>query len=171
MRTPSIVGLLAAVGLALSASSAAAQSFDAFLLLPGIAGSSQDVKHKGWIDLISLSQSLGPVDPKKLTSACNMSVLKVLDVSGPAIWAAAATGQIFGDVAVEVQKSGGVPVVFYTVHLFNARVTSLQSKVDSAALPVEQLVVAPQSATLAFRTQNPDGSFGAPVTSTIDCAP
>lgn len=171
MTRVGVLGPMAAILLALSASSGAAQTFDTFLLVPGVTGGSQDAKHKGWIDVISLSQTLNQGDPKKSLAVCSLSALKVLDIAGPALWAAAASGQVFADVAIEVQKTSAVPVVFYTIHLANARITSVQTKVDSDTFPVEQVVIAPQSATLEFRTQNSDGTSGTPSTSTVTCIP
>ena len=50
-----------------------------FMLVPGIKGESKDAKHKDWIDLISISETLDQVTKRK--TACEVQVTKFLDSS------------------------------------------------------------------------------------------
>jgi len=171
MLKSSVLGLLLTALVSLGASQpAAAQSFNTFLLIPGVPGSSLDERHKNWIDVLSLSQGLAPIDPKKLLVACNLTVVKSLDVAGPLLWFAAASGQVFPDTTIEVAKAGGTQVVFYVIRLANTKIASIQTIVKADAFPVEQLVLSPESATLEMREQRPDGTLGATVSRTIACA-
>jgi type VI secretion system secreted protein Hcp len=171
MRKSRMLGLvLTVLGSLVASQPAAAQSFNAFLLIPGIPGSSLDERHKNWIDVLSLSQGLASIDPKKLLAACNLTVVKSLDVSGPLLWFAAASGQVFPETTIEVAKAGGTQAVFYVIRLANTKIVSIQSIVKADAFPVEQLVLSPESATLEIKEQRPDGSLGATVSRTIACA-
>ena len=171
MRKRLMLGLVVMVLIgSVSTRPAGAQSFNAFLFIPGIPGSSVDERHKNWIDVLSLSQGLAPVDPKKAIVACNLTVVKLLDVSGPLLWAAAASGQVFPEATIEVARAGGTQIVFYVIRLANAKIASIQSSIKADSLPVEQMVLAPESATLEMKEQRPDGTFGATISRTFTCA-
>ncbi len=171
MRKPVTLGLVVIVLIGLvSTRPAGAQSFNTFLFIPGITGSSVDERHKNWIDVLSLSQGLTPVDPRKAIVACNLTVVKLLDVSGPLLWAAAASGQVFPETTLEVAKTGGTQAAFYVIRLTNARIASIQSSIKADSLPVEQVVLAPEGATLEMKEQRADGSLGATISRTIACA-
>ena len=100
MKTSMVVALLiVTLSPLVPARTAAAQTFDTFLLVPGINGSSTDDRHRNWIDVLSLSQALVPLETKKLSVTCNVGLAKNLDVAGPPLWAAAANGQVRPAVA------------------------------------------------------------------------
>ena len=109
------------------------------------------------------------MDPKKPAVACDITVVKGLDVAGPPLWLAAATGQVCPEVKIEVAMTGGSAAVFYTVLLANAQLAAIQTKVDSQSLPVESLTWGSTAVTLKFTPQLPNGTFGPPVISTVPC--
>lgn len=53
---------------------------DTFMLVPGIKGSSVDDRHKDWIDVASLTQTL---ETTKKNPQCSLEVMKPLDIAGP----------------------------------------------------------------------------------------
>jgi type VI protein secretion system component Hcp len=95
-----------------------------------------DADHRDWIDILSMSQ--GAISTKKSVACSDLSVMKYLDRSGPALWAAAAIGQVFPEMRLEIVKEGETPVVVYDVRLTSAKVTSISTS-GSSELPVESL--------------------------------
>lgn len=136
-----------------------------FMFVPGIPGGSADDKHKDWIDVLSLQQ--GWPGTAKRTS-CDVTVVKALDVAGPKLWLAAVTGQVFAEIKIEAVKAGADPVKFYELKLLNAQISSITTNGAGSSF-VEDVVLSPQSATLSFFPQNPDGSPGPTVTVTVPC--
>jgi len=144
---------------------AASAATDTFMFVPGIPGGSADDRHKGWIDVISLQQ--GWPGTAKRTS-CDVTVVKALDIAGPKLWLAAVTGQVFAEIKIEALKAGADPIKFYELKLTNVQISSITTNGTGTAF-IEDVVLSPQSATLSFFSQNPDGSTGPPVTVTVPC--
>jgi type VI secretion system Hcp family effector len=137
-----------------------------FMLVPGIQGGSLDAKHTDWIDVASLRQSWETVS-KKQNSACEVEVVKGLDIAGPRLWAAAITRQVFTDIQIDVVRTGAVEMKFYEVHLANATIKSI---VTAGAITfAETVTISAPGMTLKYYPQKPDGSLGSPVTDTITC--
>jgi type VI secretion system Hcp family effector len=154
------LGLMACVGVPRTF----AQTTQTFMFIPGIHGSSLDDQHVNWIDVVSLTQAL---DNSQKKPQCSLEVVKALDVAGPLLWGAAVTGQVFGEIRIEVQRAGGERVVFYQIKLQNAHVTSI-STIGNGGY-VERVALDAGTVTLTFRRQNPNGSFGDNVVSTFSC--
>ena len=165
MRTILVRGIVVFVAL-LAGAGAASAATDTFMLVPGIPGSSVTVGHENWIDVISLQQSF-PGQLRKGT-ACDVTVVKGLDIAGPKLYLAAVTGQIFPEIKIEVVKVGAAPLTFYQLKLTNAIISSITTSGNSTSI-VESVVISPQSAMLSFFPQNPDGAPGSPITATIPC--
>jgi type VI secretion system secreted protein Hcp len=163
-----VFGFLASAG----ADQALAQT-DTFLNMGTIKGSSTDVRHRDWIDVISLTQTLEISQSSARGgqagrhAACSLEVIKHLDIAGPLLWSAAVTGQVFREVQIDVSSQGGNPRVFYQIKLRNAMITGI-STVGNGGYG-ERLSMAAESVELGFRAQKPDGSFDAPVVSTFAC--
>jgi type VI secretion system Hcp family effector len=136
------------------------------MLVPGIPGSSVDDGHKDWIEVLSMSQ--GAVSTKKSVACSDVSIMKVLDQAGPALWAAAAVRQLFSEIRVEVVKSGEFSGVVYDIRLSNARVTSTQTS-GSSELPIESVSFSYDSVTLTFNTQDAKGGIHPGTPQTINC--
>ena len=163
-----VFGFLASAG----ADQALAQT-DTFLNMGTIKGSSTDFRHKDWIEVISLTQTLeisqnSPGAAKVVKqAACSLEVVKHLDIAGPLLWGAAVTGQVFREVQIDVSSQGESPRVFYQIKLRNAIITGI-STVGNGGY-AERLSMSAQSVELTFRPERPDGSLGAAVVSMFAC--
>jgi type VI secretion system secreted protein Hcp len=138
---------------------------DTFMLVPGIKGSSTDDRHKEWIEVASLSQSL---QADKRHPQCTLTVLKGLDNAGPLLWAAAVAGQVFGQIQIDVRSGGERSDVFYQVKLQNATVTSISTSISSGTFG-EVITLGAGSVQLLFFPQKADGSLDTPITSSFTC--
>ena len=153
-------------GLLAAGSGEAYASFKTFLLVPGIAGDATDEGHRDWIEVLSMSQG---VSGTKRSFACSdLSVMKSLDRSGPALWAAAAVGQVFPELHIEVVPTGEAGVVVYDIRFTNAKVTSVQTS-GSSELPVESVSFSYQSLTLTFNRQTATGEVIPGIPQTVNC--
>ena len=157
---------LLTLGLAAAATTVASAATDTYMLVPGIAGGSVDSKHAGWIDVLSLSQGWAGI---KKGSSCDVSIVKDLDIAGPRLWGAAVTGQVLGDIRIEVLHSGAEPTKLYEIRLTNARILNITTSGSSGGSFVESLTLTSDTATLSYYPQRADGSIGPPVTTTIAC--
>jgi type VI protein secretion system component Hcp len=159
------VVLLAVIAIAVVPTAASAQS-QTFMLVPGIPGSSTDASHVDWIDVFSLQQGWDAATKKQ--NSCEVQVIKGLDIAGPRLWAAAVTGQVFGEIRIEVMSSGGDRRKEYEVRLANAHITSILTA--GAQVFNETVTVTATGMSLFFYPQNPDGTAGTPVTTSIACS-
>src|SRR5262245_38806011 len=158
-----IIAALVVAFLAVGFSDAYAQ-FQTFMFVPGIPGDSQDPQHPNWIEIESLQQ--GASSPTKKTVVCSdVTVTKVLDRSGPLFWAAAAMGQTFTQIHIEIVNPQGV---IYDIRLNNARVTSVGQS-SANFLPSEVVAFAFQSLILQFNQQLPSGVIVPGTPQTITC--
>jgi type VI secretion system secreted protein Hcp len=161
-----MVGALVLGLVAVGSGESYAQSFRTFMFVPGVPGDSTDAQHPNWIDVLSLSQ--GATSSRKAVACSDVSVSKFLDRSGPALWAAAATGQVFAEIHLEIVKGGDSPVVIYDIRLNNAKVMSTQTS-SSSELPMESVSFSLQSITLTFNKQSPTGGIIPGTPQTIAC--
>ena len=166
MRKLIMTGALASALLAVGSGEAHAQQYQTYMYVPGIPGSSTDADHKDWIDVLSMSQ--GVSSTKKAVACSDVSIMKVLDQAGPALWAAAAVGQVFTEVRIEVVRGGDFPGVVYDIRISNAKVTSTQTS-GSSELPVESVSFSYQSITLTFNAPDGKGVIHPGVPQTIAC--
>ena len=141
-------------------------SFRTFLLIPGIAGDTTDEAHRDWIEVLSMSQ--GVTGTKRSVACSDLSVMKYLDRSGPALWAAAAVGQVYPELHIEVVQTGETAVVVYDLRFTNAKLTSVQTS-GSSELPTESVSFSYQSLTLTFNKQSPTGGVIPGTPQTINC--
>jgi type VI secretion system secreted protein Hcp len=140
-------------------------AFRTFLLVPGVPGDVMEVKHMDWIEVLSMSQ--GAASTKKSVACSDLSIMKNLDRSGPALWAAAAIGQVFPELHIEVVRSGDGAVI-YDLRFTAARVTSTQTS-SSSELPIESVSFSYLSLTLTFNREDDKGNITAGVPQTITC--
>ena len=166
MKRILMVGALVSSVLAIGSSEAYAQQYRSYMLVPGIPGSSVDDGHRDWIEVLSMSQGVSSV--KKSVACSDVSIMKVLDQAGPALWAAAAARQVFPEIRIEVVRTGDFGGVVYDIRLSNARVTSTQTS-GSSELPTESVSFSYDSVTLTFNTQDPKGGIHPGVPQTITC--
>lgn len=126
---------------------AAAQiTTETFMLVPGIPGESTTAGHQDWIDVYSFSQNLD--GSKKDQGACTVSMVTAIDRSGPLLFAAAASGQIFDEIRLESFKvASDHPLPFYELTLSDAYVSSI-SVVPNELM--ETLTITGARATLRY---------------------
>jgi len=167
MRKLVVMGAVTSALLLVGSGQAYAEQYRTYLLVPGIPGSSVDADHKDWIDVLSMSQ--GVSSTKKSVACSDLSIMKVLDQAGPALWAAAAVGQVFPEVRIElVRGTGNLAPVVYDIRISNARVTSSQTS-GSSELPTESVSFSYHSITLTFNPQDDTGMVHPGVPQTIAC--
>lgn len=162
MKQIALSGVLA-IALSIGGVRSAVAQTSTFMLVPNIAGDSTDAHHARWIEVFSITQSFNSANK---ANACTVVAAKGLDRSGPLLWAAAATGQIFAEIRIDIQRSGGDQQRFYELVLTNATIAAITSMPTSFT---EQLTLSGASATLRYFPQNPDGSIATPVVSTVNC--
>ena len=155
------------IGLLAGGSAQAFAAFHTFLFVPGIPGESTDAQHPNWIEVLSMSQ--GVSSTKRSVACSDLSIMKQLDQAGPAFWAAAAAGQVFPEIHLEVVKvAGDTSAVVYDIKIINARVTSTQTS-GSSELPIESVSFSYQSLTLTFNPPNGTGGTTPGTPQTISC--
>src|SRR5687768_15843724 len=114
-----LVAVLIVVSTLGSASDVFAQR--AFLDIPGIDGGSVVEGYEDQIDVLSIRQT-GAATAKK-SIACDLSVVKRIDIAGPALWFAAATGQVFSEMTLTVlREAADVALKLYEIRLANIRI-------------------------------------------------
>lgn len=156
---------LFAIGFAVVGADTAWAQTDTFMLVPGITGGSVNERHEGWIDVLSVTQTLEANGRRR--SSCEIEVVKSLDIAGPRLWAAAVTGQVFPEIRVEVFKPGAAPFLLYEIKFGNARVSTISTAVGYST--AENLTLVAETATLTVFTQKPDGTQGPSATATVSC--
>jgi type VI secretion system Hcp family effector len=168
--------LLITLALGVIAPKFASASDQLFMQIAGIPGSSLQQSHVGWIELLSFSGTAAPpaasTSKKQPPEACQLTVLKQLDIAGPRLWAATVTGQTFPTIEIQVVLAGGDlnNYLIYDVLLTNAQVTAIsESGAAGSGLPVESVSLKAANVTLTFTPQNADGTRGTPVSSSFAC--
>jgi type VI protein secretion system component Hcp len=140
---------------------------ETFLLVSDVQGESMNVRHVGWIDLVSFGQTLEP--NKRVGGLCEGYAIKRLDSASPALWAGATSGTVFAEMKVEMER-GSPPVMFFEQQMLNVRVARVVFG-EKEGVPTETITLLPQSVTMSYRVQRPDGTVGSRITSTVHCAP
>jgi type VI secretion system secreted protein Hcp len=173
-----VVLLLVVIVIAMAPTAASAAD-QIFMLIPGIPGGSQATGRAGWIDVLAFSggatapaTSTNPAPPMQpAPQPCQISVEKQLDIAGPRLWAATATGQTFNNIHIVVTAStGGSPLVIFDILLTNAQITSIRDSGSAGGgTPTETMTLKATNMSLTFTPQNPDGSAGMPVTTSFAC--
>jgi type VI secretion system secreted protein Hcp len=166
MRRLLVIGALAVGASAIGTGQAYAQQYRTYMLVPGIPGSAIDENHKDWIEVLSMSQGVSSI--KRSVACSDVSIMKVLDQAGPALWAAAAVRQVFPEVRIEVVKGGEFPGVVYDIRISNSKVVSSQTS-GSSELPVESVSFSYDSITLTFNPTDVKGVIHPGTPQTVAC--
>jgi type VI protein secretion system component Hcp len=146
----------------------------AFLFIQNIQGESTVEAFPQWIQVLSIRQSANTTARKAI--ACDVAIVKPIDVAGPALWATAASGQTVPEMIIAVLRnaippggSGGEVIVKqYEIKLTNVRITSVQATAG-ATDSSETVTLLPQSVTLSYFTQSPTGGPGPAVVQPFSC--
>jgi type VI secretion system secreted protein Hcp len=144
-----------------------------FLLIDGIAGESQDAKHKGWIDV--LSWSWGETNPgaHAVGSGGGAGKVQFQDLSfsthvskaSPALFLACATGQHFKEAKLTARKAGKAAQEFLTWTFSDVLVESYQTSGSGGDdAPLDAVSLNFTKAQISYRPQKADGSLDAPIT-------
>lgn len=165
MRRLFAIGALAS-GLLVVGSGEAYAQYHTYMYVPGIPGSAYEENHKDWIEVLSMSQ--GVIGTKKSVACSDLSIMKYLDQAGPLLWAAAAMGQVFPEVRIELITPGLSGGVLYDIRIRNARVTSSQTS-GSSELPAESVSFTYQSIILTYNIPDDKGNLSPGVPQTITC--
>ena len=167
---PVLMSVLVFVTILASAGEALAQR--AFLFVPNIPGDATVEGFVDWINVLSIRQS---ATSTRRSIACDLSVVKNIDVAGPALWATAASGVMVPEMLISVLKSAveggsGSPtsLKLYDIRLTNVRIGAVQAT-TAATDSSETVTLVPQTVTLTFYTQTPTGLPGPPVTQSFGC--
>lgn len=145
-------------------------AFDAFLLLDGIKGESNDAKHKGEIDVRSFSWGVsqsgaghtgmgsgaGKADFQDLT------IVKAVDKSTPLLKLACASGKHVTKGKLTVRKAGENPLEYLTIDLENILVSSysLSGVAGASEIPEEQVTLNFAKMKSEYWTQTAQGAKG-----------
>lgn len=148
MKRPGNLFLTAAAAAVFAVSTSGA----AFVKFDGVDGEATDKDHKGWIDVLSLSQTIHRpwvVDPATGARRRGGAVLedivcsKELDKSTPKLAEALLQGEVFPKVEIHMTASytDAGRVTYYSYELTNVQVTSysISGATQAETRPTEQL--------------------------------
>lgn len=110
-------------------------AIDAFLKIEGVKGESVDKAHKDEIDVLSWSWGMsqsgtmhsGPGGGAGKVSVQDLSVVKYVDRSSPALTQACCVGTHFDKAVLTLRKAGGEPLDYLVITLEEVLVTSVQT--------------------------------------------
>jgi type VI secretion system Hcp family effector len=115
-----------------------------FIKFDGVDGESVDKDHKGWSDLLSMSEvyetTSGSLSVRGGTISDEFLIVKLLDKSSPKLSEAIAKGQVFPKVSIDLctnQKS----YCTLSYELKNVMITSYSISGSSDELPVEEILL------------------------------
>ena len=147
-----------------------AQGLNVYLAIPGIPGDSAAAGHANEIDVVAVGQGLfEQVSGKSKGVGCDINVTKRLDSAGPLLWMAALGKDVVPEAKITVEKSGAKPLVFYEIRMGSVTISTIGTSFSSDGTAAELVTLLPQSLTLTFREQRPDGTAGDTVTRTFSC--
>ncbi len=151
---------------------------DYFLKIEGIEGESQDVKHKGEIDILSWSWGEsnsgsaafgGGAGAGKVSMQDFHFVMKINKAS-PKLFLATANGQRVNQAVLSGRRSKHQQD-FLKWTLTNLLVSSFQTAgggAEGGGLPIEQFGLNFTRVRIDYRPQKPDGTLGEPVSAEFD---
>jgi type VI secretion system Hcp family effector len=160
---PVVMLVLGFVGAA--APEASAQLLQIYMKVDQIPGSSTDAKHMGWIEGVSLRQTLAPNGVTR--HGCSIEVVKELDVAGPRLWAAAVMNEHIRDVTIELVTLKGRSAKVYEIRLDDVLILDMSTHGDNAF--VERLTLVAGRVRLTYWPLRPDGSVGGEVETQWEC--
>lgn len=147
---------------------------DYFLKIDGIAGESQDERHRGEIEVDGWSfggalpgaGQIGAGGGTGKFAALPFQFTAKVSKASPKLFQACATGQHLKGATLVARKSGERPVEYLKVTLTDVLVASYQEagSSGSGAAPVDQVSLTYAKIVIEYREQQSDGTLGAPVT-------
>jgi type VI secretion system secreted protein Hcp len=162
--------IAATTALALAGMTGAAASTDMFLKIDGVTGESATKGHEKEIEILSFSWGVFPKTDKPNAHTCvgDITFTKNVDMATPQILTLAVVGTAVPKAVLTLRKAGVDPVDFMTLEMTQVMVVSVAEggSVGQSNL-VEQFALRFAGMKLSFRQQNPDGTPGAPIVSTL----
>jgi len=113
-----------------------------FIKFDGIDGESTDKDHKGWIDLMSISENPSIASESTTartrgeTTLGDVVVVKELDKSSPKLAESILMGKVFPKVEIHLTSSAGT--IYHTYELTNVMIINYSISGDADQLPMEE---------------------------------
>ena len=122
---------------------------DMFLKLAGIAGESDDARHKGEIDVLAWSWGVSEAHESQTGAGAgagkpnfqDLAIKKLVDLASPLLLAATAKGSHISDAVLTVRRAG-TPQDFLVISMKNVLVTSVNlEKAKEEDRPSERIML------------------------------
>ena len=149
---------------------------DYFLQIAGIEGESRDVKHKGWLDV--LSWSWGESNPGShasgggggtgKTTPQDFHYVSPVSKASPKLFRACAVGQHFKEAKLVARKAGKAQQEFLSWTFSDVLVSSYQTGGTELALPLDQVSLSFAKVKVEYKAQKADGSLDAAISAGFD---
>jgi len=147
-------------------------AIDAYLSIDGIKGESQDDKHKGWIELLSLD--FGVDQPRSATASTSgghtaeraelddILVSKLADLSTPILLQYCAMGKTIPKAKVEVMRAdgNGNPIKYFEINLENVLVSMIKPGLRQGGVMRESVCLKFSRVTWKYSQQSIGGDTG-----------
>lgn len=146
-------------------------SSEYFLNIDGVAGESQDAKHKGEIEVLSFSwgqvnteagnRGAGGGGGAGKVSLQDFHFVMRTSSASPVLMQAAASGKHFQKATLTGRKAGGEQVDFVKVSMEDLLVSSFQigGSAGGDDVPMDQISLNFSKIEIDVKRQNPDGSL------------
>jgi len=139
-----------------------------YLKLDGIDGESQDKAHLGWIDILSyrfgVTNSVGGAQGTGRATFSELSVTKVVDKSSPSLLFDTASVTHIENGLLDVVEAGQPSSKPFLEYKFTNLLVSDYSVGSGGDRPEESLSLNFTKIQFTAFPQNPDGTFGTPIT-------
>lgn len=147
-------------------------AIDAYLLIDGIKGESQDEGHKGWIELLSLD--FGVNQPRSATTSTggghtaeraeldDILVSKLADLSTPILLQCCAMGKTIPKAKIEVMRAdgNGKPVKYFEINLQNVLIGMVKPGLRQGGTMKENICLKFSKVTWKYTQQMIGGGSG-----------
>ena len=133
-----------------------------FIKFDGIDGESIDKDHKGWIDLLSLSENPSTTSESTTTrtrgetTLGDIVVVKELDKSSPKLAESILMGKVFPKVEIHLTSSAGT--TYYAYELTNVMVTSYSISGDADQVPMEEFSLNFEEIKVTYTEMDSEGN-------------
>ena len=179
LRRPLLKGAFAMAATAMVAAPVPAHA-ETFLKIEGIKGESQDIKHKGEIEILSFTQSfintfdgsIGGGGGAGKVQCGAVTMMKSIDASSPLLLKGVATGQHYKEAVITFRSGANAKAdEYYVIRMQDLLITEL-SQTDSADPNriFEKLVLNARSFEFKYSPTTIKGELGAPISFKWDCA-
>jgi type VI secretion system secreted protein Hcp len=148
---------------------------DYFLKIDGIDGESQDDKHKGEIEVLSWSWGESQAGQVAHGGGGGAGKVSMQDLhftmrtskASPKLFLHCATGKHIPQATLTARKAGDRPLEYLKYKLTDVLVSSYQIS-SGGDNPSDEVSLNFTRLEVEYRTQNPDGSLGSPVSAGWD---